>query len=116
MFSPFGPFYFEVFSTVFAWLPVTLDNGRVVTLVVSVLASLGFGVAVNMLTRNVLAGVVTQVGAFVLLIFSFVGESMHPMVLVLLLFAVALIALALIAQVSALSGARCSERSWLRWC
>ena len=43
IYSVFGPFYYEAFSTVFAWLPVTLDNGRVATLVVALLASLGFG-------------------------------------------------------------------------
>jgi hypothetical protein len=98
IYSAFGPFYFEAFSTVFTWLPVTLDNGRVVTLVVGLLASLGFGVATTMFTRSVLAGVAAQVSTFILLILSFVDESMHPMVLVWLLCAAALIALALIAR------------------
>ncbi len=51
-----------------------------------------------MFTRNLLAGVATQIGTFVLLILSFVDESMHPMMLAWLLLAVALIALALVAR------------------
>jgi len=98
VYSTFGPFYFEVFSTIFTWWPVTLDNGRVVTLVVVLLASLGFGVAIQMFTLNLLAGVATQMGTFVLLILSFVDESMHPMMLAWLLLAIALIALALVAR------------------
>ncbi len=98
VYSVFGPFFYEASSTIFTWLPVTLDNGRIVTLIVSLLASVGFGVAIKMFTRNVLAGIVTQVGTFVLLILSFVDESMHPMLFVSLLFAVALIGLALVAQ------------------
>lgn len=98
IFSVFGPFYYEAFSTVFSWLPVTLDNGRVATLVVAILASLGFGVAITMFTRSVLAGVATQAGTFFLVILSFVDESMHPSILVWLLLAVALIALALVAR------------------
>ena len=98
VYSVFGPFYYEAFSAVFSWLPVTLDNGRVVTLVVSLLASLGFGVAIKMFTGNVVAGLATQAGTFALLILSFVDESMHPMILVSLLFSVALVALALVAR------------------
>ena len=98
IYSVFGPFYYEAFSTVFAWLPVTLDNGRVATLVVALLASLGFGVAIRMFTRSVLAGVATQAGTFFLLVLSFVDESMHPSILVWLLLAVALVALALVAR------------------
>ncbi len=98
VYSSFGPFYYESLSTVFTWLPLTLDTGRMATLVLTLLASVGFGVAIVMFTRNVLFGVATQVGTFVLLILSFVDESMHPMSLVSLVFAVALIALALIAR------------------
>ena len=98
VYSSFGPFYYEGLSTIFTWLPLTLDSGRMMTLVVTLLASVGFGVAIVMFTRNVLFGVATQVGTFLLLILSFVDESMHPMSVVSLLFAVALIALALIAH------------------
>jgi len=98
VYSSFGPFYFEAFSTVFAWLPVTPDNGRMATLVVTLLTSLGLGIAVKMFTRSLVAGVATQVGGFVLLILSYVYESMHPMMVVWLLFAVALLALALFAR------------------
>ncbi len=97
-YSAFGPVYFETFSTVFSWLPVTLDNGRMATLVVVLLTSLGFGVAIKMFTRNLLAGLATQIGIFVLLILSFVWESMHPSLVVSLLYAVALIAFALVAR------------------
>ena len=98
VYSAFGPFYFEAFSTIFTWLPVTLDNGRMVTTVVTLLASLGFGVGITMLTRSALAGLSTQVGTFILLPISFAKESMHPLILVWLTFAVAIIALALIAR------------------
>ncbi len=98
VYSSFGPFYFEAFSTIFSWLPVTPDNGRIATLVVTLLASLGLGIAVTMFTRSLVAGVATQVGSFVLLILSYVDESMHPMMLVWLLFSIALLALALFAR------------------
>ncbi len=98
MYSVFGPFYYEALSTVFSWLPVTPDNGRAATAVVELLVSLGFGIAVKMFTRNLLAGVATQIGSFVLLTLSLVDESMHPTMVVWLLFAVALIALALVAR------------------
>ncbi len=98
VYSSFGPFYFEALSTIFAWLPVTPDNGRVATLVVTLLTSLGLGIAVRIFTRSLVAGIATQVGSFVLLILSYVDESMHPMMLVWLLFAVALVALALFAR------------------
>jgi hypothetical protein len=97
-YSAFGPFYYEAFTTVFRWLPVTVDNGRVVTIVVVLLASFGFGLAVKMFTGNLIAGLATQVGSFISMILSFVDESGHPTSLVWLLFAVALIALALVAR------------------
>ena len=96
--SPFGPFYFETLSSVFTWLPVTHDNGRMVTLVVVLLSSLGFGIAINMFTRSILAGVATQVATFMLLILTFADESTHPSMLIWLVFAIALIALALLAE------------------
>ncbi len=98
IYSVFGPFYYEAVSTVFSWVPVTLDHGRLLTLGMTLLTSLGVGIAITIFTRNLLAGIVTQVGSFVLLILSYVDESMHPLILVWLLFAVALLALALIAR------------------
>jgi hypothetical protein len=97
-YSAFGPFYYDVYTTVFRWLPVTIDNGRVVTIAVVLIASIGFGVAVKIFTRSLLAGVATQIGSFILMILSFVDESVHPSTIVWVLFAVALIALALLAQ------------------
>ncbi len=96
--SPFGPVYFEVLSAVFSWLPLNLDVGRLTTLVLTLLTSLGFGVAIKMMTRSVIAGIATQAGTFMVLILSFVGESMHPTLVVSFLLAVALIALALVAR------------------
>jgi hypothetical protein len=96
--SPFGPFYFEVFAAPFSWLPLNLDIGRLSTLGITLLISLGFGVAIKMLTRSVTAGVATQAGTFMLLILSFQVESLHPTLVVSLLFATALIALALVAR------------------
>ena len=97
VYSAFGPFYFEAFSTIFSWVPLSLDVGRATTLVVTIVTSLGFGVAIRMLTRSLLAGVATQLGLFMLLILLFVNESMHPTLAVSFLSAVAFIALALIA-------------------
>jgi hypothetical protein len=97
VFSQYGPFYFEVFSTIFSWLPITHDSGRMASLVVWLLASLGFGVAIKMFTENLLVGIATQVGSFVLLL-SLAVQPMHPSGLVCLLFAVTLIALALVAR------------------
>ncbi len=96
--SPFGPVYFEAFSAVFSWLPLNLDVGRLTTLAVTLLTSLGFGVAIKMMTRSLIAGIATQAGTFMVLILSFAGESMHPSLMVSFLFAVALIALALVAR------------------
>jgi hypothetical protein len=97
VFSQYGPFYYEAFSIIFSWLPLTPDSGRMATLVVALLTSLGLGLAIKMFTGNVLAGVATQVGGFILL-GSFYSESMHPAIMVCLLLALALVALALVAQ------------------
>lgn len=96
--SPFGPFYFESVSTIFSWLPLSLDVARMTTLVVTILTSIGLGVAVKMLTRSVIAGVATQAGTFMLMILSFQVEALHPTVIVSFLFAIALLALALMAR------------------
>jgi hypothetical protein len=97
VYSQYGPFYYEAWSTIFSWLPLTLDTGRLATLVIWVLASLGFGVAIKVFTGNLLAGLATQLGASILLL-SFVDQSMHPAGLMCLMFAVALLSLGLIGQ------------------
>lgn len=96
VYSQYGPFYFEAWSTIFTWVPVTLDSGRVATLVVWMLTSLCFGIAIKMLTGNTLFGMATQVGSAMLLA-SLAPESMHPEGLAVLLLATMFMALALIA-------------------
>jgi hypothetical protein len=94
IYSPYGPFYYELFGGLFSatGTAVTTDAGRSVVMVVWVLASLMFGIAAHRLTGRLLLGVTGMIAAFAVLN-SLSHEPMHPQGLcVLLLGAFALIA------------------------
>ncbi len=97
VYSQYGPFYFQFWSSVFSWLPVSVDNGRIITTLVWTLSALGFGVATAILTRHLLAGLVTQVIVARLLV-TLGSESMHPAGLATLLLALITVAAAAISR------------------
>jgi hypothetical protein len=97
VYSQYGPFYFQFWSSVFSWLPVSVDNGRIITTIVWTLSALGFGVATAIITRQLAAGLVTQVIVARLLV-SLGSESMHPAGLATLLLACITVAAAAIAR------------------
>lgn len=79
VFSQYGPFYYELWGAIFPLfgIPVDLDSGRVVTLVVWVMASLVLGLATFRMTDSIVLGTVAQMIAFVALIVA-PNEPMHP--------------------------------------
>lgn len=97
VYSQYGPFYFQFWSSVFSWLPVSVDNGRIITTLVWTLSALGFGVATAIITRHLLAGLVTQIIVARLLV-TLGSESMHPAGLATLLLALITVAAAAIAR------------------
>jgi len=88
VFSQYGPFYYEVWGGLFSLfgIPVDLDSGRIVTLVVWVLASLVIGLATFRLTNSIVLGTVAQMLTFGALIVAH-AEPMHPGGLISLLLA-----------------------------
>jgi hypothetical protein len=93
-YSPYGPFFYEVFGGFFAatgWA-VTNDASRTIVIVFWVVSSLLYGFAVQRLTRNLALGVAGCVAAFACM-FVLANEPMHPQVLcVFLLGAITLLA------------------------
>jgi hypothetical protein len=79
VFSQYGPFYYELWGSIFPLfgIEVDLDSGRVVTLVVWVLASLILGLSVFRMTDSIVLGTVAQMLAFAALIVA-PNEPMHP--------------------------------------
>jgi hypothetical protein len=75
----YGPFFYEAMGGVFRMLglDVTTDNGRVVTLVLWLLASLIGGITVLALTRNLWLGAAAQFITFHALS-TLTSEPMHP--------------------------------------
>lgn len=97
VYSQYGPFYFQFWSGVFSWLPVSVDNGRIITTLVWTLSALVFGLATAILTRHLVAGLVTQVIVARLLV-TLGSESMHPAGLATLLLAFITLTAAAIAR------------------
>jgi hypothetical protein len=93
-YSPYGPFFYEVFGGFFAltgWA-VTNDASRTIVVVFWVVSSLLYGVSVQRLTGYLALGVAGAVAAFGPM-FVLANEPMHPQVLcVLLLGAITLLA------------------------
>jgi hypothetical protein len=81
-YSPYGPFFYEVFGGFFAatgWA-VTNDASRTIVVIFWVISSLLYGFAVQRLTRSLALGVAGCVAAFGPM-FVLANEPMHPQVL-----------------------------------
>jgi len=96
IYSPYGPFYYEIFGGLFALTghAVTTDVSRSIVVLIWVGTSLLFGLAAQRLTGYLALGVAGMLAAFAAL-FVLAGEPMHPQGLcVLLLGAFALLVVA----------------------
>lgn len=89
VYTPFGPFYYELFGGLFSLSghAVTTDASRSIVMVIWVGASLLFGLAVQRLTGRVALGVTGMLVAFSV-IFILSQEPMHAQVLAIALLAV----------------------------
>jgi hypothetical protein len=88
VYSPYGPFYYELFGGFFAltgW-SITNDASRLIVTLDWVVVSLLFGLAVQRLTGRLLLGVSGMLVAFSVL-YALTNEPMHPQVLAVLIFA-----------------------------
>jgi hypothetical protein len=88
VYSPYGPFYYELFGGLFAltgWA-VSNDASRLIVIVVWVAASCLYGISVQRLTGRLLLGVSAMIVGFAVLL-VFVNEPMHPHGLAVLLLA-----------------------------
>lgn len=86
IYSPYGPFYHEVFGGLLALsgADVTTDLSRTTVLVCWVATSFLFGLAAQRLTGRLLLGATGMIAAFAAL-FVLANEPMHPQVLCVLL-------------------------------
>jgi hypothetical protein len=86
IYSPYGPFYHELFGGFFALtgLEVTTDASRTIVTVLWVATSLLFGLACHRLTGRLSLGATGMIAAFATLI-VLANEPMHPQVLCVLL-------------------------------
>ncbi len=89
VYSPYGPFFYELFGGFFklSGLPVSTDASRLIVLVVWVASSLLFGVSVQRLSGRLLLGVGAMLVSFSALR-VLISEPMHPQGLCALLLAV----------------------------
>jgi len=87
-YSPYGPFYYEVFGGLFklTGIGITNDASRLIVTCIWVGVSCMYGVAVQRLTGRLLLGASGMIVAFAVLN-AFTNEPMHPQVLVAILFA-----------------------------
>ena len=78
-FSQAGPVYYEVWSAIYSLIrvPIDWDSGRYLTLGIWVATSLVVGVAIWVLTRSALLGLLAQVVGY-LVMFILSGVSMEP--------------------------------------
>jgi hypothetical protein len=86
IYSPYGPFYYELFGGLFALTgkSVTTDASRSIVIVLWVATSLLYGVSAQRLTGRLALGVAAAAAAFSTL-FVLAHEPMHPQVLCVLL-------------------------------
>jgi hypothetical protein len=94
VYTPYGPFYYELFGGLFALTgkAVTTDASRSIVIVLWVATSLLYGVSVQRLTGRLALGAAGMIAAFAPLV-VLANEPMHPQVLcVLLLGAITLLA------------------------
>jgi hypothetical protein len=89
VYTPFGPFYYELFGSLFSLSghAVTTDASRTIVMVIWVGASLLFGLAVQRLTGRVALGVTAMLVAFSV-VFILSQEPMHAQALAVALLAV----------------------------
>jgi hypothetical protein len=89
VYTPFGPFYFELFGGFFklTGLDVTTDASRTIVMLIWVCSSLLFGLAVQRLTGRVALGVTGMPVAFSV-VFILSQEPMHAQVLAVLLLSI----------------------------
>jgi hypothetical protein len=88
IYSPYGPFYYELFGGLFSLTgsAVTTDASRTIVIVVWVGTSLLFGLSAQRLTRSLALGATGMIAAFAAL-GVLVNEPMHPQGLCVLLLA-----------------------------
>lgn len=86
VYSPYGPFYYELFGGLFALTgkAVTTDASRTIVIVLWVATSLLYGVSVQRLTARLTLGVAAMIAAFAALV-VLANEPMHPQGLCVLL-------------------------------
>lgn len=89
VYTPFGPFYYELFGGFFALtgLDVTTDASRIIVLLIWVGSSLLFGLSVQRISGRVALGVAAMLVAFNV-VFILTQEPMHAQVLAILLLSV----------------------------
>jgi hypothetical protein len=88
VYSPYGPFYYELFGGLFAltgWA-VGTDAGRLIVIVVWVVASCLYGLSVQRISGRLLLGVTAMIVAYAVLA-RLTAEPMHPHGLAVLLLA-----------------------------
>jgi hypothetical protein len=86
VYSPYGPFYHEVFGGFFALtgIEVTTDVSRSTVMILWVATAFLFGIAAQRLTGRLALGVTAMIAAFATL-YVLANEPMHPQVLCVLL-------------------------------
>lgn len=86
VYSPYGPFYYELFGGLFALTgkAVTTDTSRSLVVLLWIATSLLYGISVQRLSGRLALGVAGAVAAFAPL-FVLANEPMHPQVLCVLL-------------------------------
>jgi hypothetical protein len=86
VYSPYGPFYHEVFGGFFALsgIEVSTDASRSIVMVLWVATSFLFGIAAQRLTGRLALGLTAMIAAFATL-YVLANEPMHPQVLCVLL-------------------------------
>lgn len=86
VYSPYGPFYYEVFGGFFALsgIDVSNDASRSIVMVLWVATSFLFGIAAQRLTGRLTLGLTAMIAAFATL-YVLANEPMHPQVLCVLL-------------------------------
>ncbi len=89
IYTPYGPFYYELFGGLFSLFgaEVTTDASRSIVMVLWVGTSLLFGLATQRLTGRLMLGVTGMIAAFSTL-YVLANEPMHPQVLCVLLLGV----------------------------
>jgi hypothetical protein len=89
VYTPFGPFYYELFGGFFKLTgqAVSTDASRTIVMVIWVASSLFFGLAVQRLTGRVALGAIAMLVAFSV-VFILSQEPMHAQVLAVLLLSI----------------------------